>query len=308
MQEKNKQEQSDALSIGALQSRTPEALDQPAIAGAPMAELAEGAIAPPSLPTTESTKSFFARQTDWLQDTRLMAEAVYRLRLSRKSGDFTEFNPRAWPTKKQDSSTASFVMSDSEIDKHLNDLLVTLLGSRFVFLETIWETYLSDLVVELSHESGSFFEDALTDKAVPGELVKRALTGKYQNISDLQSDIGVIFAERTTRSPFHDQWKRMQRLVCALGNDAPKEQWFTDLEVYFCMRNCVIHRECRVSVELAEKSEFFKGQIGKKFQVLPGHLGYYRRAFIACVAYIEGKVQGYLRAQTEKLEDQDGTK
>jgi hypothetical protein len=254
-----------------------------------------------------SGQAFFRRQTEWLQETRLMAEAIYRLRLQRKTETFLRFLPRAWPKKNLDPNVSNFIMSQQQIDLQLKGLLPRMLESRFIFLETLWEAYLSDLVVELSHESGSFFEEALKDTSIPSELVRRALTDKYSTIEELQRDIGVVFAERTTRSSFREQWKRLAQLVKALGKTDPSDQWFHDLEVYFCMRNCVIHRQCLVSVQLAEASEAFKDKGGQRFQISPSDLDYFRHSFIACITHIETKLQAFFAAKAQEQQNQNGT-
>jgi hypothetical protein len=245
----------------------------------------------------EATRYFLQRQTDWLQDSRLMSEAIFALNKQHSVEPFRAFHKGAWPRRNSAPNDPQiFQMAAAEVDSHLSDLSFKLWESRFIFLETLWESYLADLVTELSHTSASFFEDAMKDTSIAPEIIRYALTGKYGDLSELRLDVSVVFSERTTRASFTEQWKKLRMLLKALPADVSAEKWYGDLEVYFCMRNCVIHRRSRVSHELAARSSFYENMINREFRIYAGHLDYYRHAFIGCVSYIDQKLSGYLTA------------
>jgi hypothetical protein len=113
-------------------------------------------------PFTIAGQEYLAALTEWLQDTRLMSEAVYRLYNDYNKTSNVVFSQASWPKppKKQEGlpPLKEFTMSPTTLSERTAELLKNLWSTRFVFLETLWEEYLEELVKELRHKDTKLFE------------------------------------------------------------------------------------------------------------------------------------------------------
>src|SRR5262245_38381963 len=119
---------------------------------------------------TEAGNNFALALTEWLQDTRLMSEAVFRLYSAHKESGSITFSQHSWPKKPQmgDYSLKAFEIKPIPLAKRMDGLLKSLWRSQFIFLETLWEEYLQDLVLELRHKDASVFEPFCEQKFMAG--------------------------------------------------------------------------------------------------------------------------------------------
>ncbi len=74
-------------------------------------------------------------------------------------------------------------------------------------------------------------------------------------------------------------------------SDKDKDQpWFSHLDAYFEMRNCIIHRQNKVSPLLHKKTSYYKDNGFDTIDVWPPHLDFYRHQFISMLLYLESKI------------------
>jgi hypothetical protein len=245
---------------------------------------------------TDAGRKFAKALTAWLQDTRLMSEAVYRLREDYNESSRVDFSDGSWVklTKSKSKENSKLPMQAFEVNprplkRRMRGLQMSLLSSRFIFLETLWEEYLQDLVLELRHKDASIFEPFCEQKFMAG-IVRDVLAGSLASIEEIKDEAAARFAAGITRQPWKDQWAQLARLDVGLGTAKDAGSWFHELDIYFEMRNCIIHRQGRVSSLLNQKTDYFKSRSTKPIEIWPQHLDFFRGKFIDCVSHIENKI------------------
>lgn len=239
---------------------------------------------------TAAGDKFADALTVWLQDTRLMSEAVYRLYKDHQAQGRVDFSPPSWPKpKKGDLPLPTFEIKPVPLAQRMDGLLKSLWSSQFVFLESLWEEYLQDLVLELRHKDASIFEPFCEQKFMAG-IVRDVLAGSLASIEEIKDEAAARFAAGITRQAWKDQWAQLARLDVGLTKAEEAEPWFHELDTYFEMRNCIIHRKARVSSLLNQKTEYFTSRSIDVIEIWPQHLDFYRRRFIDCVSHIESKI------------------
>ena len=139
---------------------------------------------------TEAGEAFRVRLNNWLQDTRLLSEAAYRLYCDHKSSGEIKFSDHAWPKR---HFTFQFVVDEATLSKRVDGILKRVWSGQFVFLETLWEEYLQQLVVELRHIDASIFEP-FCDKEHMALLLRRVLNNEISDIEDLKLAAAQRFA------------------------------------------------------------------------------------------------------------------
>ena len=246
---------------------------------------------------TQAGTKFGAAITEWLQDTRLMSEATFRLYSDHKKNGKINFSAASWPKpQKGDLPLPVFTINPVPLAQRMNGLLKTLWRSQFIFLESLWEEYLQDLVLELRHKDASIFEPFCEQKFMAG-IVRDVLSGELDSINEIKDEAAARFAAGITRQPWKDQWAQLARLEVGLTTRTDEIQaWFSQLDIYFEMRNCIIHRQGRVSSLLEQKTSYYKDKQIEQIEIWPHHLDFYRRRFLECVGYIESKIEAKFTA------------
>jgi hypothetical protein len=253
---------------------------------------------------TEAGTKFNASLTAWLQDTRLMSEAVFQLEESYKKTGTVSFAEKSWPkSKKGDFELPKFEIKPIPLAHRMDVLLQTLWRSQFVFLEAMWEEYLQDLVLELRHKDASIFEPFCEQQFMAG-IVREVLSGQLNSVEEIKDEAAARFAAGITRKPWKEQWQQLVRLEVGLPKDGDGLLWFPQLDTYFEMRNCLIHRQGRVSSLLNQKTDYYTKSAKEVIDIWPQHLDFYRSQFINCLKFIEGKIaQKYASTKGAKRSD-----
>jgi hypothetical protein len=111
---------------------------------------------------TAAGKQYLLALTEWLQDTRLMSEAIFRLFRDYNKIKDVVFSPDSWPKPQKNQEGVpplkGFKIDAVHLSTRTTGLLKNLWSTRFVFLETLWEEYLEELVKELRHKDTTLFE------------------------------------------------------------------------------------------------------------------------------------------------------
>lgn len=247
-------------------------------------------------PTTTAGKEYMAALTEWLQDSRLMSEGISRLFGDYQTKGQIQFSATSWPKKKAGSIAMSeFAISPADLGVRMKGLLNSLWAGRFVFLETLWEEYLEELAKEIRHRDASLFEP-FCDKDFMADIVREVILGSLASVDDIKDEVATRFAAGLTRQSFSQQWNQLKRLQLGLNDDAKSEPWFGKLEAYFEMRNCLIHRQGRVSKQLEKLDSYFASSGYSRIAIYPAHLDFYRHQFISCLLYIETRWAAKLAA------------
>lgn len=229
--------------------------------------------------------------TGWLQDTRLMSEAVKRLYTDYQTKGTIQFSPASWPKPQAgDLPLSEFSIKPVPLARRMEVLLKGLWGVQFIFLESLWEEYLQNLILELRHKDVSAFEP-FCDQKFMANIVRDVLAGEMLSVEDIKDEAAARFAAGITRQPWRDQWAQLARLEIGLTKADESQPWFNHLDVYFEMRNCIIHRQSRVSALLHQKTDFFRKRNKETIEISPQHLDFCRGKFIEGVAYMESKIQ-----------------
>lgn len=245
---------------------------------------------------TESGSKFGTAVTEWLQDTRLMSEACFRLYGDHKKTGQVSFNASSWPKpQKGEPPMQPFEIKPVPLAQRMDALLKNLWRSQFIFLESLWEEYLQDLVLELRHKDASIFEPFCEQKFMAG-IVRDVLAGELDSIDEIKDEAAARFAAGITRQPWKDQWSQLSRLEVGLNRKDETLPWFKDLDTYFEMRNCIIHRQSSVSSLLEQKTDYYSKKKIEYIEIWPQHLDFYRRRFLDCVGYIESKIEAKFKA------------
>lgn len=240
-------------------------------------------------PFTESGKKYLDNLTAWFQDTRLMSEAIFRLYGNFQKDGTIRFDEKSWPKgNKQKLTLSNFSITPVVLSQRMDGLLKNLWATRFVFLESLWEEYLQELVQELRHQDASIFEP-FCERDYMAEVIRNVLTGNITSIDDVKDEIATRFATRITRGSWNDQWKQLRRLQIGLSDKDVSEAWYNKLAAYFEMRNCIIHLRGRISQTLHKVEPYYEKK--DRLEVWPPQLDFYRHQFIDCLMHIESKIE-----------------
>lgn len=242
-------------------------------------------------PWSAAGRAYLEALTHWLQDTRLMSEAVFRLYRDYQTSGRVEFSKNSWPKPvRSETPLRDFIIAPTDLAARMDHLLKTAWAERFVFLETLWEEYLEELVKELRHKDSALFEP-FVDKEFMSDIVREVITDRLTNTVEIKDEVASRFASGLTRQPWESQWKQLRRLEIGLTATDSELPWFAKLDLYFEMRNCIIHRQGRVSPLLRRKGDkYFSRPDVASVEIWPPHLDYFRHQFISCVLHIEGKL------------------
>lgn len=245
--------------------------------------------APKQRAVTAAGKLYMEALTEWLQDTRLMSEAAFRLFKDFEAKGTVAFDNKSWPKRKASESLPDFSIKPMQLAQRMETLLTGLWSNRFVFLESLWEEYLQELVKELRHKDASIFEP-FCEKEFMADIVREVLTDRLASIDDIKDEAAARFAAGITRQPWEAQWKQLIRLEIGLTEKDKDQSWFNHLGVYFEMRNCIIHLQCRVSPILNKRTPYYKDNGITNIEVWPIQLDFFRHQFISCLLFIEDKI------------------
>lgn len=249
---------------------------------------------------TQAGQKYATDVTTWLQDTRLMSESVKRLYSDYQSKGTVSFSATSWPKPgKGDLPLSEFQIKPVELAQRMDVLLKTLWQAQFVFLESLWEEYLQNLVLELRHKDVSIFEPFCEQKFMAG-IVRDVLSDELASIEEIKDEAAARFAAGITRQPWRDQWAQLARLGIGLKKEDEGLPWFIQLDVYFEIRNCIIHRQGKVSSLLNQKTDYYRKKSISVIEVWPQHLDFYRKRFIECVNFIESKAKARYSCQTSR--------
>jgi hypothetical protein len=255
-------------------------------------------------PFTVAGQAYLSALTEWLQDTRLMSEAVYRLFNDYTKTNNVNFSLASWPKppKKQEGfpPLKEFTIGAATLSARTKELLKNLWSTRFVFLETLWEEYLEELVKELRHKDTKLFEP-FCEKEFMADIVRDVITDRLVSVVEIKDEMAARFAAGLTRQPWEEQWKQLRRLDIGLSEKDNVLPWFSKLDLYFEMRNCIIHRRGKVSPALKKKDAYVAAKGLETLELWPNHLDFYRHQFIDCLLHIEERIRAkYAPAVAQK--------
>jgi hypothetical protein len=240
---------------------------------------------------TEAGERYRQSLTEWLQDTRLMSEAIFQLYQSYKNEGKVNFNPSSWPKRGRENTEAiDFQISPVDLGIRMSGLLKDLWANRFIFLETLWEEYLQQLVLELRLKDASIFSP-FCEQSFMAEVIQDVLLDKLQSIDEVKDEVAARFAAGITRKSWDKQWDQLKRLEIGLTNSEKTESWWTDLDIYFEVRNCIIHRQGSVSPLLNLKTSYYTERNIEIIEVWPQSLDHNRHQFVSCLQCIESKIK-----------------
>lgn len=235
---------------------------------------------------SDSAKECWYILNDWLQDTRLSNEAIYRLVKDGNYCNGVTFSCEAWPKAK---GTQSFSMKPKQLQERLKLLQENYWYGQFVFLESIWEGYLENLFLEIAKKLPEVLNDFCISSPSPDVMI--ALFDKSADVKDLRQQAAEFFASQLTRMSWSVQWKQLEKLSIGLSaSKCQKEKWWKKLDIYFEMRNCIIHRQRYASSSLREKDP----KTQDKIRLTPDELEYFRIQFLNAVTEIDRALIGRL--------------
>lgn len=252
----------------------------------------------PQKPVTAAGRVYLESLTTWLQETRLMSEAIYRLYSDYDHDKHIDFSPASWP-KGNKQETLKFTISPTQLGRRMETLLKNLWSTRYVFLETLWEEYLQELIKELRHQDASIFEP-FCERDFMADVVRNVLVDRVATVEEIKDEVAARFAAGLTRKSWPEQWKQLAKLKIGLADKDASLSWFTELDVYFETRNCIIHRQGRISQLLHEKTAFYKNKHIDEIEIWPSNLDFSRHQFIACLLHIEAKIAARFAIQPPK--------
>lgn len=240
---------------------------------------------------TNAGNDYAERVTVWLQNTRLMSESVFRLYSEYQKSGQVKFSDYSWPKgKKGLLSPNTFTIKPVVLSHRMDSLLKNLWKSQFIFLESLWEEYLQDLVLELGDADKRILEP-FCDREFMFDVMRDLISDKFTDLSEVHQAAAERFAAGLTRVDWNRQWKQLKQLNIGLSPEDAEHDWYGNLDVYFEMRNCIIHRGARISPLLKAKSPFYEKSDNPEIEIFPGHLDFYRGNFIDCLKFIEGKIK-----------------
>jgi hypothetical protein len=250
-------------------------------------------IAATKKPFTIAGQQYLSALTEWLQDTRLMSEAVYRLFSDYGKTKNVVFSPKSWPKPPKPAGVPplkEFTITPVTLSERTAGLLKNLWSTRFVFLETLWEEYLEELVKQLRHKDTKLFEP-FCEKEFMADVVRDIITDRLVTLEEVKDEVAARFAAGLTRQPWEVQWKQLTRLEIGLCEKDHALPWFPKLDIYFEMRNCIIHRQGKISPALKRKDTYFATKGFDSLDLWPSHLDFYRHQFIDCLFHIEDRIR-----------------
>jgi hypothetical protein len=93
----------------------------------------------------------------------------------------------------------------------------------------------------------------------------------------------------------------LHRLEIGLSDKDRTLPWFSKLDIYFETRNCIIHRQGKVSPALKKKDVYLAAKDPDSLELWPNHLDFYRHQFIDCLLHIESRIRAkYAPAEPSK--------
>jgi len=128
--------------------------------------------------------------------------------------------------------------------------------------------------------------------------MKDLISDKFADLHEVHQAAAERFAAGLTRVDWNKQWKQLKQLNIGLSPDDSGEAWYRNLDVYFEMRNCIVHRGAKISPLLKTKSDYYRDSENPEIEIYPGHLDFYRGNFIDCLAFIEGKIKAKSNAKS----------
>ena len=87
----------------------------------------------------------------------------------------------------------------------MEGLLKRLWSTRFVFLETLWEEYLEELVKELRHKNTKLFEP-FCEREFMADIVRDVITDRIDSREERASDPASRSLRPLLRSPSQFRW------------------------------------------------------------------------------------------------------
>jgi len=253
---------------------------------------------------TKAGKHFSNLITRWLQDTRLVAEACYQQSAKYdKDPDSVTVSHDSWKKciqvqKEGPLTPKEFSLTEPEKGKRIHSLLNQMLASQFIFLETLWETYLSELSIELSTVSPELFKDCLGTAYIQDAL-NDMLIGKTSSLQEVRADVGRRFAACITRKPWSEQWRDLSRLGIGLNTKDEAQSWYGPMDEYFEMRNLIVHARGKVSDRLRKLDATYVSY--KSVKIYPWHIDFFRKQFLSCIGYIETKIKARIDSNLKPL-------
>ena len=247
----------------------------------------------PRPPMTDAGNLFLDALTGWLQDVRFAGEAIYRLSEEYRAAKSVSFSPAAWPPPAGQTADTEFTVSEPHLSNLVDRALRVHWETRFVFLETLWEEYLQNLILEIRVKNVTVFEEFSTRDFMV-DLMRQIISDKWASVDDIKIEVASRFAAELTHKSWEHQWKDLARLSIGIGKKPPESDWYKELESYFEMRNCIIHRNGRASARLREVNPYYADH--EFVNIFPTHLGHYRHAFIQAVIFIDTSVLGKLNS------------
>lgn len=240
---------------------------------------------------TKAGSAYKEALTAWLQDTRLMSEAIYRLYTDYQGRGTITFSGSSWPKGKSGYELTEFKIDPVPLGVRMDELLQKTWAAQFVFLEALWEEYLRGIVKELRDKDITIFEP-LCDKEFMVEIIRDVLNDNLTSVDEIQDEVAIRFAQQLTHKPWEGQWKQLQKLRIGLSEKEDcQQQWYKDLDVYFELRNCIVHNKSQVSLQLNKKTDYYSKKRLAEITIWPPQLDHYRHQFLDCLFYIEGKIQ-----------------
>lgn len=233
---------------------------------------------------------------EWSQDARLYSEAIVRLtnQVSESPGSVS-ISREAWPLGK----TNNFPLLRDVDEQRLKLLLQKSWRSQFILLEGIWEIYLEMLYLELSIKLPHALEDLC--KQSPPEFLLRAILSETQSpLDDIRNRTAEWLASKLTRKSWTEQWDELQRLKIGLTEKHKKERWWQKLDIYFEMRNCLVHRNGRPSNQLLKKDLELQNQLdgSGNIRLSPSQLEFFWIQFRNVIIVIDKALDGCIRARS----------
>jgi len=144
-------------------------------------------------------------------------------------------------------------------------------------------------VLELRHKDAAIFEPFCEQEFMAG-VVRDVLVGGLDTVEEIKDEVAARFSAGLTRRPWREQWNQLIRLQVGLSKKDEAEPWFGSLDEYFEMRNCIIHRQARVSRLLRQKTPYFDQRGIDKIEIWPQHLDFYRGRFLNCLEFLEARI------------------
>lgn len=240
---------------------------------------------------TRSARECFHSLQEWAQDARLYSEAIYRLKKD-ISGSKQPLivSKDAWNLGKKDSYKLNAITV-----ARVEQLRQKNWRSQFVLLEGIWEVYLEMLYVELSEKFPVALQE-VCKQAPPEFLLSTLLSTDGASLEDVRRRTVEWLASNVTRKPWSDQWGELQRLGIGLNQKHRDESWWSKLDIYFEMRNCIIHRNGRPSELLRKKDPGISSQLDSdgSISLNPRQLQFFWIQFLNAITTIDKSLSGRL--------------